>query len=401
MTSSARPLTDLDYCSGSRILEMNKLMEELERREGSYLQSKEVLESCLKAKDYVFTLIEQIHPLPSPNSLLILSGALCSGCLDVSPVDLGSTSPLSCPPISYTILVPILRLPSPDLLHQTSPCHCLVPLSLWDPPHPQLSSTTSYVNPHNVSLWFTSSLLSAMSRLPAPDPHLCQEGAEPWGNCVSLLFSNSSDVFFRFDIVPVVEVHGWPTGAQYLEDWVDDVQGPPRLFHLLPWGAKGQWRVSFPGVELFLRRCLYPSLSRVLRASLAVLGPFLQGPEAPGPYLIWVTLLHACERLPVGYLSQAQNAASCFLGLLEELSFNFLRGSCPNPFLPGCDLLYGNTTGPYLAHRVAEVRTQPMTHLREAVKEAKEAMKGGEREEKEEKEQKEEREERGSSCSPS
>ncbi|OCT90966.1 transmembrane protein 102 [Xenopus laevis] len=400
MTSSARPLTNVDFCSGSRMEELNKLMEELERRESSALQGRDLRESCQQAMKYVFSLIEQLHPLPSPNSLLVLQGGLCSGSLDVSPVDLGSTSPLSCPPISYTILVPILRLPSPTLLHQTSPCHYRVPVSLWDPPHPQLSSSPPFVSPYNVSVWFTPSLLSAVSSCPIPaPPHLCQEGAEPWGNCTSLLFSNSSDVFLRFDVVPVVEVRGWPAGVQYLEDWVDEEQGPPRLFHLLPWGAEGQWRVSFPGVELFMRRCLHPALSRVLRASVSVLRPFLQGSDAPGPYVIWVTLLHACERLPKGFLCQGHNAASCFLGLLEELSFYFLRGSCPNPFLPGCDLLSGISRGPYLAHRVSEVRAQPVTHLREAVKEAKEANKGGERDEKEETEQREE--ERGSSCSPS
>uniref|UniRef100_A0A1B8XSJ9 Uncharacterized protein n=1 Tax=Xenopus tropicalis TaxID=8364 RepID=A0A1B8XSJ9_XENTR len=436
MTSSARPLTDVDFCSGSRMEELNKLMEELERRDSGALQGRDLLNSCLRAKQYVFSLIGKS---PTQGQVQLgrreggigngtgsagrdigkgtgsagrdryWLGGLCSGSLDVSPVDLGSTSPLSCPPITYTILVPTLRLPSPAPLRQASPCHYWVPLCLWDPPHPQLSSGTPphpqlgsgtpYVSPYTVSLWFTSSLLSAMSSLPAPAPHLCLEGAEPWGNCVSLLFSDPSDVFLRFDVVPAVEVRGWPGGVQYLEDWVDEDRGPPRLFHLLPWGAEGQWRVSFPGVELFMRRCLHPALSRVLRASVAVLRPFLQGPNAPGPYVVWVTLLHACERLPRGYLCRPQNAASCFLGLLEELSCYFLRGSCPNPFLPGCDLLSGLSRGPYLARRVSEIRAQPVTHLREAVKEAKEAIKGGEREEKEERDQREE--ERGSSCSPS
>ncbi|XP_072255306.1 fibroblast growth factor 11-like isoform X2 [Pyxicephalus adspersus] len=58
MTSSARPLTEVDFCSGSRIEEINKLLEELERRESSTLQGKEVLQSCVQAKDLIFSLVE-------------------------------------------------------------------------------------------------------------------------------------------------------------------------------------------------------------------------------------------------------------------------------------------------------------------------------------------------------
>ncbi|XP_071988454.1 fibroblast growth factor 11 isoform X4 [Engystomops pustulosus] len=58
MAVRARPLTDLDFCSGSRIEELNKLLEELERRQSIALQGKDVLHTCLQAKDLVFNLIE-------------------------------------------------------------------------------------------------------------------------------------------------------------------------------------------------------------------------------------------------------------------------------------------------------------------------------------------------------
>ncbi|XP_053319154.1 transmembrane protein 102 isoform X2 [Spea bombifrons] len=396
MAASARPLTDVDFCSGSRIEELNKLLEELERRERGALQGRDLVQSCVQAKDYIFSLIAHVHPLPSPNSLLLLSGGLCSGCLDVCPYDLGSPSPFLSPPVSYTLLVPILRLGSPDLVSQSSPCHYQVPLSLWDPPHPRLQSPTAHVSPHAVSLWFLPSLLSAVSSLPPPP--LSLEKAEAWGSCASILLSNPNGLLIRFDVIPVVEVQGLPPGAQYLDDIGADEDGSPRLFHLFPWGPNEQWRVGFPGTELFMRKCLPETLSRVLRASMAVLGPLLQEKGAPGPYVVWVTLIHACERLPRGYLCRGQNAALCFLGLLEELSLAFLRGSCPNPFLPGCDLLRGNPRGPSLARRVSEVRAKPVLYLREVVREAKEAVRGGEKDEREERDEKEEK---GSTCYPS
>ncbi|XP_056409514.1 transmembrane protein 102-like [Hyla sarda] len=397
MASPARPLTDLDFSSGCRIEELNKLLEELERRGSIALQGKEVIQTCVQAKDLIFSLVAQVHPLPSPNAFLLLSGGLCSGSIDVSPTDLGSTSPIICPSISYTLLVPIIRLPSPDLLVPCSPCHYLVPPSAWDPA-PLLSGPhTSQVSPHDVSLWFSTALLSVEFSLSDSSLPLSLERAEPWGNSISLLLSTPS-LFIRFDLVPVVEVHGWPQGVQYLDDWVAEDGLPPKVFHLFPWGPGGQWRVGFPGVELYMRRFLHPALSRVLRASTAVLEQILQKDGAPGPYIVWVTLLQACQRLPRGYLSQGHNAALCFLGLLEELSRLFLRGSCPNPFLPGCDLLLGSTHGPCLAQRISEVRAHPARYLRAVIREAKEVVKGGDKVEKEETEEKEER---GSGCYPS
>ncbi|XP_018429346.1 PREDICTED: transmembrane protein 102-like [Nanorana parkeri] len=398
MTSSARPLTDVDFCSGSRIEEINKLLEELERRESGTLHGREVLQSCVQAKDLIFSLVGQIRPLPSSNAFLLLSGGLCSGLLDVSPTDLGTSSPFISYSISYTLLVPILRLPSPDVLSQPCPCHYLVPRSLWEPPPPELTSDAEHLTPHSIAQWFLPSLLSAVSSLSHSFLPLILERAEQWGNCASILLSEPSGLLIRFDVVPVVEVQGWPSGAQHLDDWVNEDGIPPKVFHLLPWGAEGQWRVGFPGVELYMRRYIHPTLSRVLRASMAVLGPILQKHGGPGPYVLWITLIHACERLPQAFLCQGQNAALCFLGLLEELSLSFLRGSCPNPFLPGCDLLLGSTQGHYLARKVSEVRAQPVYFLREVVREAKEVVRG-EKMEKEDVE--EEKEERSSSCYPS
>ncbi|XP_069806828.1 transmembrane protein 102 [Dendropsophus ebraccatus] len=395
MASPARPLTDLDFCSGSRIEELNKLLEELERRGSIALQGKEVVQACAQAKDLVFSLVAQVHPLPSPNVFLLLSGGLCSGSLDVSPTDLGSSTPFVCPSISYTLLVPIMRLPSAELLCQCGPCHYLVPASAWEPaplqpPGPHLSS-------HQASLWFGTALLSVVLNLSESSLPLTLERAEPWGHSVSILLSTPT-LFIRFDLVPVVEVQGWPPGVQYLDEWVAEDGLPPRVFHLFPWGPGGQWRVGFPGVELYMRRSLHPALSRVLRASTAVLEEILQKEGAPGPYIVWVTLLQACQRLPRGYLSQGHNAALCFLGLLEELSRLFLRGVCPNPFLPGCDLLLGSTHGPCLARHISEVRAHPGRYLRAVIRQAKEVVRGGDKGEKEETEEKEER---GSGCYPS
>ncbi|XP_040271303.1 transmembrane protein 102 [Bufo bufo] len=388
MASPARPLTDLDFGSGCRIEELNKLLEELERRGSLALQGKEVVQSCVQAKDLVFSLIAEVHPLPSPSTFLLLAGGLCSGSLDVSPTDLGSPSPFVCPSVSYTLLVPVIRLPSASLLEQSRPCCCLLPSSTW-----ALAPSASHISPHEVALWFSGALLSVVSSLWESPLPLSLERAEPWGNGLSVLLSTPT-LFIRFDLVPVVEVQGWPPGAQYLDDWgVED--GLPKVFHLFPWGPGGQWRVGFPGVELNMRRLLHPALSRTLRGCNAVLEDILQEDGAPGPYVVWVTILQACQRLPRGYLSQGHNAALCFLGLLEELSRLFLRGSCPNPFLPGCDLL-GGTQGPRLARRISEVRAHPARYLRAAIREAKEVVKGGDKGEKEEAE-----EERGSGCYPS
>ncbi|KAM4012451.1 nucleotidyltransferase MB21D2-like [Anomaloglossus baeobatrachus] len=386
MASPARLLTDLDFCSGSRIEELNKLLEELERRESVALQGKEVVHTCVQAKELVFSIVAQVHPLPSPNAFLLLSGGLCSGSLDVSPTDLGSPSPFIGHYISYTLLVPIIRLPSPDLLLQSSPCHYSLPSSAWDSAPSELS--TSHLSPHDVSTWFSAALLSVVSSL--SEMPLTLQGAERWGSSVSILLSTST-LLIRYDLVPVVEVQGWPPGVQYLEDLVAEDGLAPKVFHLLPWGADGRWRVGFPGVELYMRRFLHPALSRVLRAAKGVLGKILQEKGAPGPYVVWVTVLQAYQRLPRGYLSQGHNAALCFLGILEELSRLFLKGSCPNPFLPGCDLLLGGRHGHHLARHISEIRTYPAKYLRAVIRDAKEVVKGGDKGEKEEADEKEER----------
>ncbi|XP_071988452.1 uncharacterized protein [Engystomops pustulosus] len=180
MAVRARPLTDLDFCSGSRIEELNKLLEELERRQSIALQGKDVLHTCLQAKDLVFNLIARVHPLPSPNAFLLLSGGLCSGSLDVSSSDLGCPSPFECSSISYTLLVPIIRLPSSLHLSQSSPCHYLVGRSAWDPAPPVVGAVTVHVSPYDVSLWFNSSLLSEVSHLSESSLPLSLERAEPW-----------------------------------------------------------------------------------------------------------------------------------------------------------------------------------------------------------------------------
>ncbi|CAJ0930582.1 unnamed protein product, partial [Ranitomeya imitator] len=375
---SRTTLTDLDFCSGSRIEELNKLLEELERRESIALQGKEVVHTCVQAKELIFSLIARVQPLPSPNAFLLLSGGLCSGSLDVSPTDLGSPSPFVCHSISYTVLVPIIRLPSPDLLSQLSPCHYSLPSSTWSsaPSEPH----TSHLSPTRCVHVVQVSSLSETS--------LTLQGAEHWGSSVSILLSTST-LLIRFDIVPVVEVQGWPPGVQDLEDLVAEDGLGPKVFHLLPWGADGRWRVGLPGVELYMRRFLHPALSRVLRASKAVLGQILQ--EKRGPR----ALCCAIQRLPRGYLNQGHNAALCFLGLLEELSRLFLKGSCPNPFLRGCDLLLGSSHGPHLARHISEIRAHPAKYLRAVIRDAKEVVKGGDKGEKEEVEEKEER---GSGC---
>ncbi|XP_077117626.1 fibroblast growth factor 11 isoform X3 [Ranitomeya variabilis] len=77
MASPARPLTDLDFCSGSRIEELNKLLEELERRESIALQGKEVVHTCVQAKELIFSLIALFNVIPVGLRVVAIQSSAC------------------------------------------------------------------------------------------------------------------------------------------------------------------------------------------------------------------------------------------------------------------------------------------------------------------------------------
>lgn len=124
------------------------------------------------------------------------------------------------------------------------------------------------------------------------------------------------------------------------------------------------WRLSFASSEFHLKTAMPLPMRQAVQAALALLAGVLAGPV--GPYPILAQALRACDRLPAGYLSREDSVAHCLLGLLDDMAASLLAGTCPHPFLPGCDLL-GGRPWPGLALQVAAVRRDPARHLRQVV----------------------------------
>ncbi|XP_051851785.1 transmembrane protein 102 [Antechinus flavipes] len=109
----ARPVTDLDFCSGAQLQELTQLIQELEVQESWHSGPKPGAD-LLRAKDFVFSLLGLIHRrdprVPERTELLLLRGGVREGSLDLGP---GSLGPYVRGPhydAGFTLLIPLLWL---------------------------------------------------------------------------------------------------------------------------------------------------------------------------------------------------------------------------------------------------------------------------------------------------
>ncbi|XP_003466307.1 transmembrane protein 102 [Cavia porcellus] len=109
----ARPLTDLDFCSGAQLQELTQLIQELGVQE-SWNDGPQPGADLLRAKDFVFSLLGLVHRqdprFPSQAELLLLRGGVREGSLDLGHAPLGPYARGPHYDAGFTLLVPVFSL---------------------------------------------------------------------------------------------------------------------------------------------------------------------------------------------------------------------------------------------------------------------------------------------------
>ncbi|EHB04481.1 Transmembrane protein 102 [Heterocephalus glaber] len=111
----ARPLTDLDFCSGAQLQELTQLIQELGVQE-SWNDGPHPGADLLQAKDFVFSLLGLVHRqdprFPPQAELLLLRGGVREGSLDLGHAPLGPYVRGPHYDAGFTLLVPVFSLDS-------------------------------------------------------------------------------------------------------------------------------------------------------------------------------------------------------------------------------------------------------------------------------------------------
>ncbi|XP_042201493.1 protein MB21D2-like [Callorhinchus milii] len=420
----AKALTDLDFHSGARIEEINKLIQEFGKHELREYDDQRALE-VHTAKDFIFSMLGLVqkldHKLPVANEYLLLSGGVREGVVDMNPDELGDYARGTDYDIDFTLLVPALKLhdrnqPVTLDMRHSAPCHSWLSLRLFD------ESTINrwrdcctesgagngagggggggngaggggggahYFSPTRVADWFFRSVSAVIGEIRShPQRGVPRvEKVEQNGTVVSVILRAGGSRML-YDIVPVVSFKGWPAVAQnwLMENhfWDGKITEEEVIsgFYLVPaCSASGdpqnEWRLAFSRSEVQLKKCISPALIHAYQAYKAVIIKLLSRPKAISPYHLRSLMLWACDRLPSSFLSQDDNTAHFLLGLIDDLSHCLVNKSCPSYFLPQCNMFehLSDETVLLLACKLSSVRTDPAEHLRTAIEHAKAANK--------------------------
>lgn len=111
--SPARPLTDIDFCSGAQLQELTQLIQELGVQE-SWSDGPKPGPDLFRAKDFVFSLLGLVHRrdprFPPQTELLLLRGGVREGSLDLGSAPLGPYARGPHYDAGFTLLVPVFSL---------------------------------------------------------------------------------------------------------------------------------------------------------------------------------------------------------------------------------------------------------------------------------------------------
>ncbi|XP_077021914.1 transmembrane protein 102 [Tamandua tetradactyla] len=124
----ARPLTDIDFCSGAQLQELTQLIQELGVQE-SWNNGPKPGPDLLRAKDFVFSLLGLVHRrdprFPPLAELLLLHGGIREGSLDLGPAPLGPYARGPHYDAGFTLLVPVFLLDGtgPELQLDLESCY--------------------------------------------------------------------------------------------------------------------------------------------------------------------------------------------------------------------------------------------------------------------------------------
>ncbi|MBN3303042.1 M21D2 protein, partial [Amia calva] len=410
--------SEVDFRSGAGLEQLSTLVQEFVQLEQREFGDQTALE-VHTAKDFIFNMLGLVQKfdqrLPVANEYLLLSGGAREGVLDLNPEDLGDYAKGADYDLDFTLLVPALKLhdrnqPVTLDMRQSGPCHSWLSLRLCDPTtltrwqhccleENQLCSEVGngfpqtpdgcYFSPTLVVDWFHGAVAAAVKELrhnpkrgtPVP------EKVERNGPLTTLILTAGTSRIL-YDLLPVVSFRGWPAVAQgWLTAnhfWDGKITEEEAIsgFYLLPCCGSGgrpekEWRLAFSRSEVQLKKCIPQPLSQAFQAARVIIAKLLARPKAAlSPYHLRTLMFWACDRLPATYLSsqEPEAPARLLLGLLDDLAHSVLNKSCPNYFLPQCNMLehLPNSTALLLARKLSCVRADPAEHLRAAVEQARE-----------------------------
>ncbi|KAK7158657.1 hypothetical protein R3I94_005102 [Phoxinus phoxinus] len=398
---------ELDFRSGVKIEELNRLIHEFSKQDQREYDDQRALE-IHTAKDFIFSMLGMVQKLdqklPVANEYLLLSGGVREGVVDMDLDELGIYNRGSDYDMAFTLLVPALKLhdrnqPVTLDMRHSALGHSWLSLRLFDEGTinrwrdcctltDHLNGTTNYFfSPTLVADWFQEAVglvLTELQRKPQRGtPRV--ERVERHGTLLSMVLGVGSSRML-YDIVPVVSFKGWPAVAQswLMENhfWDGKITEEEVIsgFYLLPaCSASGcqenEWRLSFARSEVQLKKCISPGLMQAYQACKAIVVKLLAQPTAISPYYLRSIMLWACDRLPASYLSQEDYAAHFLLGLIDDLQHCLVNKTCPNYFIPQCNMLEHlcDETAIFHARKLALVRSDPGEHLRSVIDQAKAA----------------------------
>ncbi|KAJ0064087.1 hypothetical protein NL108_018396 [Boleophthalmus pectinirostris] len=342
-----------------------------------------------------------IRSCPLRNEYLLLSGGVREGVVDLDLDDLTVYARGTDYDMDFTLLVPALKLhdrnqPVTLDMRHSALGHSWLSLRLFDEGTiskwkdcctvvDHISGATNFFfSPTLVSSWFHGAIAGVLSEVQKKPqrgvPRV--ERVERSGTLISVILGVGSSRML-YDIVPVVSFKGWPAVAQswLMENhfWDGKITEEEVIsgFYLVPaCSHKGrkenEWRLSFARSEVQLKKCISPSLMQAYQACKALIIKLLSRPKAVSPYHLRSAMLWACDRLPASYLCQDDSSAHFLLGLIDDLQHCLVNKTCPNYFIPQCNMFEHLSDEAALLHarRLCSVRSDPAEHLRTAIEHA-------------------------------
>ncbi|XP_036300913.2 protein MB21D2 [Pipistrellus kuhlii] len=398
---------ELDFRSGARVEELNKLIQEFTKHDQREYDDQRALE-IHTAKDFIFSMLGMVQKLdqklPVANEYLLLSGGVREGVVDLDLDELNIYARGTDYDMDFTLLVPALKLhdrnqPVTLDMRHSALCHSWLSLRLFDEGTiskwkdcctivDHINGATNYFfSPTKVADWFYDSISIVLSEIQKkPQRGMPKvEKVEKNGTIISIILGVGSSRML-YDIVPVVSFKGWPAVAQswLMENhfWDGKITEEEVIsgFYLVPaCSYKGkkdnEWRLSFARSEVQLKKCISSSLMQAYQACKAIIIKLLSRPKAISPYHLRSMMLWACDRLPANYLAQEDYAAHFLLGLIDDLQHCLVNKMCPNYFIPQCNMLehLSEETVMLQARKLSSVRSDPAEHLRTAIEHVKAA----------------------------
>ncbi|XP_048016941.1 nucleotidyltransferase MB21D2 [Megalobrama amblycephala] len=398
---------ELDFRSGTRIEELNRLIAEFSKHEQREYDDQRALE-IHTAKDFIFSMLGMVQKLdqklPVANEYLLLSGGVREGVVDMDLDELTVYARGADYDMDFTLLVPALKLhdrnqPVTLDMRHSALCHSWLSLRLFDEGTinkwkdcctvvDHVNGATNYFfSPTLVADWFYESISMVLAEIQKKPqrgvPRV--EKVERNATVISIILGVGGSRML-YDVVPVVSFKGWPAVAQswLMENhfWDGKITEEEVIsgFYLLPacssTGQKeNEWRLSFARSEVQLKKCISASLMQAYQACKALIIKLLSRPKAISPYHLRSLMLWACDRLPHTYLAQEDYAAHFLLGLIDDLQHCLVNKTCPNYFIPQCNMLehLSDDTAMLHARKLSSVRSDPAEHLRSAIEHAKAA----------------------------